>query len=33
MLLAMWTLKDDLKRHVTFSEMREILEVNDQDSR
>lgn len=30
---ALWALKDDLKKHVTSSEMREMLEANDQDSR
>ncbi|XP_073033564.1 poly [ADP-ribose] polymerase 1-like [Primulina eburnea] len=28
---ALWELKDDLKKHVTSSELREMLEVNDQD--
>lgn len=28
----LWALKDDLKKHVTTSEMREMLEANDQDS-
>ncbi|KAG8389232.1 hypothetical protein BUALT_Bualt02G0207400 [Buddleja alternifolia] len=30
---ALWALKDDLKKHVTTSELREMLEGNDQDSR
>lgn len=30
---ALWALKDDLKKHVTTSELKEMLEVNDQDSR
>ncbi|KZV34358.1 poly [Dorcoceras hygrometricum] len=30
---ALWALKDDLKKHVTSSELREMLEANDQDSR
>ncbi|KAH6813661.1 polymerase 2 [Perilla frutescens var. frutescens] len=30
---TMWALKDDLKKHVTTSELREMLEVNEQDSR
>ncbi|XP_068640410.1 poly [ADP-ribose] polymerase 1 [Aristolochia californica] len=29
---ALWVIKDDLKRHVTTAEMREMLEVNSQDS-
>ncbi|KAM1539365.1 hypothetical protein FF1_004080 [Malus domestica] len=28
----LWALKDDLKKHVTNAEMREMLEANDQDS-
>lgn len=28
----LWALKDDLKKHVTTSELREMLEANDQDS-
>ncbi|CAL5193723.1 unnamed protein product [Lathyrus oleraceus] len=28
----LWALKDDLKKHVTTAEMREMLEANDQDS-
>lgn len=28
----MWTLKDDLKKHVTTAELREMLDANDQDS-
>lgn len=29
---GLWKLKDDLKKHVTTSELREMLESNDQDS-
>lgn len=28
----LWALKDDLKKHVTTAELREMLEANDQDS-
>uniref|UniRef100_A0A2P2KV22 Poly ADP-ribose polymerase 1 isoform X1 n=1 Tax=Rhizophora mucronata TaxID=61149 RepID=A0A2P2KV22_RHIMU len=28
----LWDLKDNLKRHVTTAELREMLEANDQDS-
>lgn len=30
---VLWALKDDLKKHVTTSELREMLEVNEQNSR
>lgn len=30
---TMWALKDDLRKHVTTSELREMLEVNEQDSK
>ncbi|KAL8548020.1 hypothetical protein ACS0TY_007353 [Phlomoides rotata] len=30
---VLWALKDDLKKHVTTSELREMLELNEQDSR
>ncbi|XP_051142109.1 poly [ADP-ribose] polymerase 1 [Andrographis paniculata] len=30
---ALWALKDDLKKHVTTSELREMLEANEQESR
>ncbi|XP_057798060.1 poly [ADP-ribose] polymerase 1 [Salvia miltiorrhiza] len=30
---AIWALKDDLKKHVTTSELKEMLEVNEQDTR
>ncbi|KAI3449746.1 hypothetical protein Pfo_006411 [Paulownia fortunei] len=30
---ALWALKDDLKKYVTTSELREMLEANEQDSR
>lgn len=30
---TLWALKDDLKKHVTTSELKEMLEVNEQDSR
>lgn len=30
---ALWALKDDLKKHVTTSVLREMLEANEQDSR
>lgn len=29
---GLWKLKDDLKKHVTTAELREMLESNDQDS-
>lgn len=29
---ALWAVKDELKEHVTSTEMRKMLEVNDQDS-
>lgn len=29
---ALWTIKDDLKKHVTTAEMREMLEANGQDT-
>ncbi|XP_047982400.1 poly [ADP-ribose] polymerase 1 isoform X2 [Salvia hispanica] len=30
---SLWALKDDLKKHVTTSELKEMLEVNEQDSK
>lgn len=30
---ALWALKDDLKKHMTTSELREMLEANEQDTR
>lgn len=30
---SLWALKDDLKKHVTTSELKEMLEVNGQDSK
>ena len=29
----LWSLKDDLRKHVTTSELREMLEVNEQNSK
>lgn len=29
---ALWALKDDLKKNVSTSELREILEINNQDT-
>lgn len=29
---SLWTIKDDLKKHVTSAEMREMLEANGQDA-
>lgn len=29
---SLWTIKDDLKKHVTTAEMREMLEANGQDA-
>lgn len=30
---TLWALKDDLKKHVTTSELKEMLEINEQDSK